>query len=328
MSNDVWTAARLEKIGEHNANLIRLYLDASVVTGREKYAAKALHALDWVRAKLYDPERGVFRGSQAGDEEYYVIPAADRARCAPPPVDPTVYTPTCAAMASACLRAAQVLQAGEFEEMALRCLEFLRRECVREEGVAHYHDGEPRLFGLARDRIALGAALLDAFDHTGEGRWLAEAASAADALVPRLWSDEERGIVDRILGPGDRGELARPRRSIEENGRAAEVLARLWRRGAGDRYGDWARKILMAWPDFLDGYGHFTADYALAADWLVRPPVEIAVGAPELRAAALRPFVPRRMVFRDGSGRVTVTRGGARAEASTPEEVGRALEGP
>jgi hypothetical protein len=326
-TNDVWTAARFEKIGEDNADLIRLYLDASEATGQEKYAARALHALGWVRAKLYDPDRGVFRGSQAGDEDYYIVPSSERARSAPPPVDPTIYIPTCSAMVSAFLRAAQVLEVAEFEEAALRGLEFLQKECVREEGVAHYHDGEPRVFGLARDRIALGAALLDAYDHTGQERYLRAAGEAAEPLLSRFWSDRERGVVDRLPEASDRGELARPRRSIEENGRAAEVLARLWRRGAGDRFGEGARRVLLAWPDFLDGYGHFTADYALAADWVIRPPVEITVGSPALRPAALRPFVPRRVVRNDDSGRVTVVRGAARLEASTPEEVRRALQG-
>ncbi len=327
-TNDTWTAARFEKIGEDNADLIRLYLDASVVTGRDKYAVRALHALDWVRMKLYDPSRGVFRGSQAGDEEYYVVPAGERSRCAPPAVDPTLYVPTGAAMASACLRAAEVLGVADFGKMALRCLDFLLRECVRDGDVAHYHDGEPRVFGLARDRIALGEALLDAFDHTGESRYLDAARDAGDQLVARFWSEKERGIVDRRCGASDVGELARPRRSIEENGRAAGLMARLWRHGAGDRFGEGARKILLSWPDFLDGYGHFTADYAMAADWLVRVHTEITVGAPALRAAALRPFVPRRVVRPGPSGGGAVARGEHRVEASTAAEVARALERP
>ncbi len=327
-TNDAWTAARFEKIGEDNAELIRLYLDASVATRRDKYAVKAMHALGWVRERLYDRRRGVFMGSQAGDEEYYLVPSGQRALRSPPTVDPTVYTTACSAMASACLRAAQVAGGGDFEEMAFRCLEFLGRECVRGGEVAHYHDGEPRVFNLARDRIALGAALLDAHDHTGEARFLAEAGGVVGPLADRFWAGEEGGLVDRRVEAGDVGEMARPRKSIEENGRAAEVLARLWRAGGGERHGETARRILTAWPDFLDGYGHFTAEYAMAAEWLVRPPVEIIVGVPSLRAAALRPYVPRRVVRHDSSGRVVVARTGARLEAATAEEVGRALEGP
>jgi len=327
-TDDAWTAARSEKIGEDNAELVRLYLDASVATGEERFAAKARHALGWVRATLYDERRGVFRGSQAGDEDYYRAPAGERRRRVPPPVDPTVYVPACSAMISACLRATQVLGAREFEEMALRALDFLLRECIREEGVAHYHDGEPRVFHLACDRIALGGALLDALEHTGEGRYEEAARAVAERLVPAFWSEDPKGIVDRLPAAGDRGQLARPARLIGENGRAAEVLARLWRRGAGDAWGEWARRILTAWPDFLDGYGHFTAEYALAADWLVRPPVEITVGAPALRAPALRPYLPRRVVRYDASGRLTVVRGQERREAFTAEEAAEILEGP
>lgn len=327
-TNDSWTAARTEKIGEDNAELIRLYLDSATVTEEDRFAARARHALEWVRRRLYDPRRGVFGGSQAGDEEYYLVPASERSRRPPPPVDPTVYVPACSAMVSACLRAAQVLGEREYEEMALRALDFLLRECVRDGKVAHYHDGEPRGFHLARDRIALGTALLDALEATGDPRYERAAREMADALVPSFWSEEPRGIVDRQRGPGDCGEAARPLRSIAENGRAAEFLARLWRRGAGEAYGEWARRILLAWPDFLDGYGHFTAEYALASDWLVRPPVEIRVGAPALREVALRPYLPRRVVRFGAGGTLTVVRRGEVREASTAEEAARILEGP
>src|SRR6185369_5381517 len=62
VTNDTWTMARFEKLAEDNAALIRLYLDASLVMGQEKYQARAFHAVEWVRAQLLDKERGVFFG--------------------------------------------------------------------------------------------------------------------------------------------------------------------------------------------------------------------------------------------------------------------------
>lgn len=290
-TNDLWTAPRFEKIGEDNAGLASLYLDASLVMGRDTYAARARRTLEWARATLWDEALGVFWGSQRADEEYYLLPPERRARRAPPPVDRTVFTPTVAALASAHLRATEVLGEPEWAERGLRALEFLRRELVTAEGVAHYHDGRPCVFGLLRDPVALAGALLDARDFTGERRFLEEAAVLMDAVPGRFWMEAEGGLGDRAPAPGDRGELARPRKQIHENALAALQFARLWRVAGREEHRRWAERILLSFPDFLDGYGHATAEYAIAADWMVRPPTEVG---PDGR----REYVPRRVVRR------------------------------
>ncbi|MFN3484751.1 MAG: thioredoxin domain-containing protein [Planctomycetota bacterium] len=290
-TNDLWTAPRFEKIGEDNAGLISLYLDASVVMGREKYADRARRTLEWARARLWDEALGVFGGSQRADEEYYLLPPDRRARRAAPPVDRTVYTPTVAAFVSAHLRAAEVLGEAEWAQRGLRALEFLSRRCVTDQGVAHYHDGAPRVFELLRDPVALAGALLDAHEFTGDPRFLEEASRIMDAVPGRFWREDEEGLGDRAPAPGDRGDLARPRKQIHENALAALQFARLWRIAGREEHRRWAERILLGFPDFLDGYGHTTAEYAIAADWMVRPPVEVG---PDAR----REYVPRRVVRR------------------------------
>jgi hypothetical protein len=293
VTNDTWTMARFEKLAEDNAGLIRLYLDAAGVMGQERYTAKAFHALEWVKAKLLDPDRGVFFGSQAADDDYYGASPAERGRRTPPPVDRTVLVPASAAMASAFLRAAEVTGAGALAEIALRGLDWLLRECVRDGAVAHYHDGQARLFVLARDPIALSSALLDAHDYTGAKKYLDAAETMAEDVLRRFWSDGERGIVDRAVDAVDRGDLSRQKKNMPENAVAAETFARLWRTTGADRHKRCAEKILLSYPDFEDSYGHPTAEYALAADWLVRPPQE-AAATPD----GLRPYLPRRVVKR------------------------------
>jgi hypothetical protein len=80
---------------------------------------------------------------------------------------------------------------------------------------------------------------------------------------------------------------------MPENAVAAESFARLWRITGAERHKRCAEKILLSYPDFEDSYGHPTAEYALAADWLVRPPGEVKPDP-----GALRPFVLRRVVRR------------------------------
>src|SRR6185503_6130487 len=107
VTNDTWTMAHFAKLTEDNAALLRLYLDATIVMNLEKYQAKALHTIGWARARLLDPERGVFFGSQAADDDYYGAMPKERAKRPPPAVDRTVFVPGSAAMAGSFLRAAQ-----------------------------------------------------------------------------------------------------------------------------------------------------------------------------------------------------------------------------
>ncbi len=291
VTNNVWTAPRFEKLCEENAQLIRLYLDAGVATGQEKYVDKAVHAMAWATEALLDPARGVFSGSQRGDDDYYGASPRERAQRRPPPVDRTVFVPGSAAMAQAWIRAAEVLGDEGFAETALQGLDWLVSNMVRDGKVAHYHDGEPRVFDLARDPVGLVGPLLDAFEHTGDAKWLDAAERLLGGLPERFYSEVERGLVDRAVDAGGVGDLARPRRNMAENAQAAEGYARIAaiRRNAEPRR--WAERLLKSFPDFLDGYGHDTAEYALAADWLVRPPEEV-------RPGDLRRYVPRRRVVR------------------------------
>jgi uncharacterized protein YyaL (SSP411 family) len=292
-TNDAWTMPRFEKLAEDNAGLIRLYLDAADVMGQEAYRKKALHAVEWVKRRLLDPDRGVFFGSQAADDDYYGALPKDREKREPPPVDRTVFVPASAAMAGAFLRAAQVTGDGSLAETAIRGLDWILRECVRDGEVAHYHDGAPRLLVLARGPVALASALLDAWEHGGDRRHLEAAETIAEDVLRRFWSDAEKGVVDRAVDALDRGDLCRQRKNIAENAGAAETFARLWRITGTDRHKRCAEKILLSYPDFEDGFGHPTAEYALAADWMVRPPEEVAP-TPE----ALRPYHMRRVVRR------------------------------
>jgi uncharacterized protein YyaL (SSP411 family) len=290
-TNDAWTSPRFEKMTEDNAGLIRLYLDASLVTGREKYAARAEKTLQWARSAVEDPERGVFFGSQYADEDYYLASPEARAKRSPPEVDRTVFTNSSSAMAAAYLRASQVLGDPRWAEVALRGLDFLLRECVGPEGVAHYYDGHPRVRTLLRDPIALGSALLDAFDHTGDSRWRDAAARVMEPVPSRFWWTPGRGLADRAVDALEQGELGKLRVNLHENSLAAENFARLWRLDGDEGCRQEAEKLLKSFPDFLDGYGHTTAEYALAVDWLIRPPTTVP-------PTGLREYAPRRLVNR------------------------------
>src|SRR5207249_3856698 len=157
-----------------------------------------------------------------------------------PSVDRTVFTNASAAMASAFLRAAQVLEMPEMAEIALRGLDWLLKECATAEGVAHYHDGKPQLAVLVRDPIALASALLDAFDHTGDRRRLEAAEGMTEALPKRFWCGPQKALADRAVDALDRGELAKLKVNLHENALAADNFARLWRITGKEEHRAWA----------------------------------------------------------------------------------------
>jgi uncharacterized protein YyaL (SSP411 family) len=248
-------------------------------------------AVQWARQTILDPDRGVFGTSQYADEEYYTSRPEVRAQRPVPSVDRVVTVTASAAMATAFLRASQVLEWAELGELALRGLDWLLRECAHPDGVAHYHDGAPRLPVLLRDPVALALAALEAFDHTGEARFRDAASEIARSLPRRFWSEALKGLADRAVDALDRGDLSKLKVNLPENAQAAELFARLWRTGRDPEDRQWAEKLLLSFPDLYDGYSHQTAEYALAADWLVREPESV-------KPSQLKGFVPRRVVAR------------------------------
>jgi uncharacterized protein YyaL (SSP411 family) len=208
-------------------------------------------------------------------------------------VDRTVFVSVSSAMAGSFLRASQVTGDASLAVTALRGLDWLLKECVHDGAVAHYHDGQARLFVLAKDPIALASALLDAWDHTGDKKYLDAAETMTEDVLRRFWSDSEKGVVDRATDAVDRGDLSRLRKNMPENAAAAENFARLWRITGAERHKRCAEKILLSYPDFEDSYGHPTAEYSLAADWMVRAPNDV-----KAEPGALKAFVLRRVVRR------------------------------
>src|SRR3989304_206260 len=77
--------------------------------GAPAHAAAATRVIEYLAARLRDPERGFFYGSQDADEELYKLPAAEREKLPEPYIDPTCYTSWNAMAASPHLEASWAL---------------------------------------------------------------------------------------------------------------------------------------------------------------------------------------------------------------------------
>jgi hypothetical protein len=298
-----WSVPHYEKMLEDNARLAWLFLEASLhATGHDLgngdlYRRAGEGTIDYLLKTLWRDDVPAFAGSQDADEEYYLLDAGGRAGLPQPFVDPTVYVDWNALAARALLRGAPVLARPELADSAVRLLDHLSASARRGDAMAHFllpsggvGDGAP----LLCDQAGVAAAFLDAYEVTGDRRWLRRARSLASWTVEHLGAPDGR-LYDRLAAPGQSaGLLAQPVPALDENGLAVETLLRLEAYTGEQRLRERALEILGAWATHYEPYGVAAAPLAQALlRYLERPDRIVVVGGrddPEARllhAAAL-----------------------------------------
>jgi len=301
-----WSEPHYEKMLEDNAGLLRCLLALVRTSGDPAHAAAATRVIEYVNAKLRDPERGFFCGSQDADEEFYKLPAAEREKLPEPYIDRTCYTSWNAMAASAYLEASWTLDRPELAEAALAALDFLWRECREPESGAmfRYHDGAPHVPGLLGDQAHTARALLDAHEVSGDSTHLNRAEALARLLLDRFADRQGDSPPAGFFDVWDRGDglgrLAERQKSIQDNGACAEVFTRLRHLTRDEAYGEAARATLEAFAPSYHALGYF-AGYARQVDLLLNPPAAVNVvggieSARALHRAALSLDVPFRIV--------------------------------
>jgi len=288
---------------EDHARLIVVYLYAAEVLEDEGLREPAVKALDYVERTLYDPERGVFWGSQDADEEYYALSRRERAMRPPPAVDRTVYTNWNSQMALTLLIAADILEEDRLQETAIRNLDAVWEWTFDAStgALMHYVDihgeradakGVPPLLG---DQVHYARAALAAFQRTGERRFLERALQLRPYLESALADREGGGFFDRPEDPRAIGALRIRQKPLEENAVAAEFYLTLHDL-TGDREARAiAERALLAFEQDYVKYDFAAAPYGLAVYRAITEPVRIHVIGPledpttrQLLAAAWR----------------------------------------
>ena len=128
-----WSVPHYEKMLEDNALLLRNLTKLYRITGDATHRRAIEFTIEYLDRWLGDAATGAFYGSQDADEEFYPLPAAERATREPPYVDRTVYTSWNAMAVSAYLEASWTLGRPELRERALRALDYLWAQLHREE---------------------------------------------------------------------------------------------------------------------------------------------------------------------------------------------------
>src|SRR3989441_877814 len=118
---------------------------------------------------------------------------AARARPPAPAVDRTAYVTWNALLASAFLHAGAVLDRPECNDLALKVLERIWSESWNEtRGMGHVL-GRPEPRGLLDDNVHAAAALLDAYEATGDDQWLRRAVAIMHYCGRAHWDDQGGG---------------------------------------------------------------------------------------------------------------------------------------
>ncbi|MFQ5723902.1 MAG: thioredoxin domain-containing protein, partial [Terriglobia bacterium] len=208
-----------------------------------------------------------------------------------PYIDKTVYVGWNAMFISAYLEAYRVLGREDCRQLALRTLDRLLEQAWSDcWGFAHAcpHSGrcpeDQWAGGMLDDQVFMAAALLDAFELTGERRYFEHAERAMKLCLQKFWDAAGGGFFDRPLdAPPIAAGVEIPRKPFQDsptpaaNPLAAMVLDRLASYTMNPEYRQRARETLECFAGVAGQYGLFAATYGLAVLLHARQPLEVVI---------------------------------------------------
>jgi uncharacterized protein YyaL (SSP411 family) len=270
---------------------------AAVLSPEEFEAAAAFYNLRPVGDMHHNPQKNVLHravGSEAGPLVSSARETLYRARLQrpTPPIDRTIYTAWNAMCISAYLLAGRVLQLPETTAFALKSLDRALSSAWTAEGLAHVvaYDGDgsaPRIAGMLDDYATLAHAALDAWEASGERRYLTTAQEIAEAMLKRFCDDQDgvtcRGFFDIDQDAEAIGALAAKRKPIQDsptpsgNSLAAALLLRLHALTGDERYRRLAVGTLETFAGVVAHLGLYAAGYGVALSRALQPTPPLAV---------------------------------------------------
>jgi len=244
---------------------------------------------------------------------------AARARRKTPPVDHAVMTDRNALMADAYLTASASLDDSSLHRTALDDLDFIIAHMRAPDG-SFFHvwsDGRAQVAGLAADQVYLLNALVDAYQFSGDGKYLAQARNLAAIIVKNFCTDGSKLLIDRHIEDartviGQSSATAQvyfdmPTPSVQATMAIAE--AKLALITGDDSYSKTANELMATAPAMAGSMlSTVVATTGLALDYRANGQATVAIAGPsgDARAAALwrmalASYRPGKVVMRIGS---------------------------
>jgi uncharacterized protein YyaL (SSP411 family) len=219
-------------------------------------------------------------------------------------VDKHIYTNWNSMMISAYLNASFVLGDLTLREFALKSLDrLLSLNFAETEGMYHFYDGQPQLQNQLVDQAQTASALTQAYEYTGERRFLARAEELVGFTSSRLRDAEHGGFFDTLPDPKAAGYLGRQVKPLDENSVAARTLTKLYHLTENPDYRKEAEDALKCFAEAYLSYGFMSAEYALAVDTFLNEPTMIRIVGKKDRAEtqtfvaeAARIYEPRKII--------------------------------
>ena len=231
-----------------------------------------------------------------------------RLKRVPPGLDDKIITAWNGMMISAMAEAARVLRHGPYLESACRAADFLLDTLSRSDGGLYrtYRAGKAHLNAYLEDYAYLAEALIDVYEAGGEERYLTEAVRLGERLLSDFLDKNHGGFFttandhEALILRGREGpDGATP----SGNAVAAMALARLSFHQDREDFREAATQAIRAYGQQISRIPRGFAKTIMAADFLLRGPVEMAfVGAQadpghdRLLDEVARHFVPYRII--------------------------------
>ena len=263
-----WSEPHYEKMLEDHADLLRNYTEAFQVTKDEQFKKAAEGIIKYLHEKFENPEGGFF-GSQDANEEYYKLNLEQRKTKTAPAIDKTIYVNWNGKMISASLYAAAVFGDAHLKEFALKTIDFILKYCYEHnKELCHYYaNGARGISGLLVDNLYFANALLDAYEVTGDLRYLGLPQEIADFMIKNFFDNEKGGFRDIMEKREKLGKLEKAEYSFIENSHAARFLTRLYYITDKEEYHKKAESVLKLLQTMYEYYGIFSAAFALSLDF-------------------------------------------------------------
>jgi uncharacterized protein len=236
-----------------------------------------------------------------------------------PFIDRTLYTGWNAMAVTAYLEAARVLRVDEPKRFALRTLDRLLNEAWDGEAILRHVITYPE--GAAQqghvpapldDYAFTIHACIDAYLESGEMRYYDAAQKLAEAMID-LFADEDAGAFFDTpaagVGGAPLGALSARRKPLQDaptpagNPKAAAALLRLEALSGEKQHREIAEDTLANFAGIVEHFGLYAGSYGLAAERLLRDPVQVIVvgdgsEAERLEATAVAGFAVNKTVMR------------------------------
>ena len=249
-----WTDPGPEKTLEDNAALLHVYVEAAMRRRSEEFRERAAAIARWITGTLADPIDGGFFNAQT------------RAG-----IDRSMYVDRNAAMVSALLRAAALLDDTVLRDLALRSFEsVVLPGYAPGKGVAHRVPADDSR-GLLTDQVAVASAAIWAHVATGQLPYSMLAAELMQFAIRTMWDEQAGRFRDRASADlsEEVGWLREPVRPFDVNCEAACVLDRLATLTGDSTYHARAVTILQSLSADYRRLDLFGAPYALAVREIV-----------------------------------------------------------